>query len=268
MSTLLHRRNTVRNVNELVASAPTTSSQLTNDHRASLSARFRAVNTSTHRRLDAWMVEQAGKPYDPFHWTPQIARRVLGTNALRRINARNDLSISQAVRDELADHLLRSTAGYTQSGSLSYWLSGLSHASLGLVCAEAVTWSTTTYEVLQGLEHPWQLAQSDAYYDVSAARTSLRGRRDIVIKNDDQRVVLRLRAGSPGKSSGPGLRCDLTIDALASPTGTAASRFIGVWPDAGVCLSVDGTMADLRAGARDLVRTAVVQQRGQMLKAA
>ena len=71
-----------------------------------------------------------------------------------------------------------------------------------------------------------------------------------------------------GKSSGPGLRCDLTIDALASPTGTAASRFIGVWPDAGVCLSVDGTMADLRAGARDLVRTAVVQQRGQMLKAA
>ena len=248
MSTLLHRRNTVRNVNELVASAPTISSQLTNDHRASLSARFRAVNTSTHRRLDAWMVEQAGKPYDPFHWTPQIARRVLGTSALRRINTRNDLSISQAVRDELADHLLRSTAGYTQSGSLSYWLSGLSHASLGLVCAEAVTWSTTTYEVLQGLEHPWQLAQSDAYYD--------------------ERVVLRLRAGSPGKSSGPGLRCDLTIDALASPTGTAASRFIGVWPDAGVCLSVDGTMADLRAGARDLVRTAVVQQRGQMLKAA
>ena len=268
MSTLLHRRNTVRNLNELIATAPTSSSELTNDHRASLSARFRAVNSTKHRLLDAWMVEQAGKPYDPFHWTPQIARRVLGTSALRRATSRKGLTISQGVRDELADHLLRSTAGYTQSGSLSYWLSGLSHASLGLVCAEAVTWATNTYEVLQGLEQPWQLAQSDAYYDVASARTSLRGRRDIVINNADQRVVIRLRAGSPGKSSGPGLRSDLTIDALANPTGSAASRFIGVWPDAGVCLSVDGTMADLRAGARDLVRTAVVQQRGQMLKAA
>ena len=268
MSTLLQRRITGHNINELIANAPTTCAQLTNDHRASLSARFRAINATSNRRLDAWLVEQAGKPYDPFHWTPQIARRVLGTSALRRITTRSDLSLSQAVRDELADHLLRSTAGYTQSGSLSYWLSGLSHASLGLVCAEAVTWATTAYEVLQGIERPWQLAQSDAYYDVSAARTSLRGRRDIVINNDEQRVVLRLRAGSPGKSAGPGLRCDLAIDALASPTGIAASRFIGVWPDAGVCLSIDGTMADLRAGARDLVRTAVVQQRGQMLKAA
>jgi hypothetical protein len=74
-------------------------------------------------------------------------------------------------------------------------------------------------------------------------------------------VVLRVRSGSPGKSAGPGLRSDLTIDTLANPKGIAPRRFIGVWPDAGVALSVDGTMADLRAGARDLVRTAVVQER-------
>jgi hypothetical protein len=73
--------------------------------------------------------------------------------------------------------------------------------------------------------------------------------------------VLRVRSGSPGKSAGPGLRSDLTIDTLANHEGIAARRFIGVWPEAGVALSVDGTMADLRAGARDLVRTAVVQER-------
>jgi hypothetical protein len=48
---------------------------------------------------------------------------------------------------------------------------------------------------------------------------------------------------------------------LADPKGVTAARVIGLWPEAGVVLSVDGTMADLRAGARDLVRTAVARQR-------
>jgi len=39
-------------------------------------------------------------------------------------------------------------------------------------------------------------------------------------------------------------------------------------PEAGVCLSVDGTMSDLRSGARDLVRTAVAQRRRGTLLAA
>jgi hypothetical protein len=74
--------------------------------------------------------------------------------------------------------------------------------------------------------------------------------------------------GAPGKSAGPGLRADLTIDALAEPNGLAAARIIGLWPEAGVVLSVDGTMDDLRAGARDLVRTAVTRQRQHLHLAA
>jgi hypothetical protein len=60
----------------------------------------------------------------------------------------------------------------------------------------------------------------------------------------------------------------MTIDALAHVDGIAPSRFIGLWPEAGVLLSVDGTMSDLRAGARDLVRTAVVQRRARLAIAA
>ena len=77
-----------------------------------------------------------------------------------------------------------------------------------------------------------------------------------------------MRSGSPGKSAGPGLRADLTIEALADHEGVAPVRYIGLWPEAGVCLSVDGTMADLRSGARDLVRTAVAQRRHSTLQAA
>jgi hypothetical protein len=65
------------------------------------------------------------------------------------------------------------------------------------------------------------------------------------------------------------LRADLTIEALADHDGVAPVRFIGLWPEAGVCLSVDGTMTDLRSGARDLVRTAVAQRRrGALLQRA
>jgi hypothetical protein len=64
------------------------------------------------------------------------------------------------------------------------------------------------------------------------------------------------------------LRADLTIEALADHDGLAPVRYIGLWPEAGVCLSVDGTMSDLRSGARDLVRTAVAQRRRGTLLAA
>ncbi len=108
---------------------------------------------------------------------------------------------------------------------------------------------------------PWSVATSDAYYDVASARTTLRARRDLIVRNEGTRTIVRVRSGAPGKSAGPGLRADLTVDALADHDGLAPARLIGLWPEAGVCLCVDGTMADLRAGARDLVRTAVAQRR-------
>ncbi len=127
--------------------------------------------------------------------------------------------------------------------------------------SEAANWATQLAEVAGTITRPWEVAPSDAYYDVARARTTLRGRRDLVVERDGARVVVRVRGGAPGKSAGPGLRSDLTIDALAQTTGECAARIIGVWPEAGVVLSVDGTMADLRAGARDLVRTAVARRR-------
>jgi len=167
----------------------------------------------------------------------------------------------ELVTDEIADQLLRSTSGFARRGSLGDWLAGVSATGIGLVTAEATNWAIQSAEIAEWIDSPWGVAQSDAYYDVARARTSLRGRRDLEVTLDDSKVVLRLRAGSPGKSAGPGLRTDLTIAALAHPEGLAPARMIGVWPEAGVCLSVDGTMDDLRSGARDLVRTAVVQQR-------
>lgn len=268
MTTLTHRRLSQNILNRLIEESPTDALSLTDDHRRSLTARFRAVASADHRRLDAWMVERAGQPSDTFRWSPATARRAVGNAALRRSQNDPTLAHYDAVALEVTDQLLRAAAGYARPGSLATWLARSSPSVLGLVSAEATNWATQLGEAAQGLEHAWSVAASDAYYDVARARTTLRGRRDLIISRGLSRVLLRSRAGAPGKSAGPGLRADLTIDAFAEPTGLSASRVIGLWPEAGVLLSVDGTMEDLRAGARDLVRTAVAWQRHRLARAA
>ncbi|HWD94811.1 MAG TPA: hypothetical protein VG246_00120 [Acidimicrobiales bacterium] len=268
MTTLTHRRLSRNILNRLIDEAPDEPTALTDDHRRSLSARFRAVPAVDHRRLDAWMVERAGQPSGSFRWSPAIARRSIGNAALRRTVLDASLTRFDAVESEVTDQLLRYAAGYARRGSLAWYLATSTPAVLGLVSAEAANWATQLAEAAESLDHPWAIATSDAYYDVARARTTLRGRRDLVVTSSQHRVLLRVRAGAPGKSAGPGLRADLTIDALADLNGASAARIIGLWPEAGVVLSVDGTMTDLRSGARDLVRTAVANQRHHLARAA
>jgi hypothetical protein len=265
---LTHRRYSRNVLNRLIDDAPTDPESLTDDHRRSLSARFRGVASADHRRLDAWMVERAGQPFGAFRWSPATAKRVVGNAALRRTLGDPALTRFDAVDVEVTDQLLRATAGYARPGSLASYLAQSSPSVIGLVSAEAANWATQLGEAAESIDAPWSVAASDAYYDVARARTTLRGRRDLIVTRGLSRILLRVRAGAPGRSAGPGLRADLSIDALADPMGLAATRVLGLWPEAGVVLSVDGTMDNLRSGARDLVRTAVAHQRQRLAHAA
>ncbi len=261
MSALLQRRLTTRDLAELIAEAPPEVAQVSDEHRMSLARRLRAVPLNEHRRLDAWMVEQAARPSTPFAWSPTSARRILGNNALRRSVIEPSDTILNAVREELADQLLRAVRGYARPGSLGHWLAGVSHPVLGLITAEAANWATQVLESVRGIEHEWRMAPCDVYYDVAGARTTLRGRRDVLVGTPSGGVIVRVRTGQPGKSTGPGLRSDLVVATLAHPEGLAPRRYLGLWPDAGLVLGVDGTMDNVRAGARDFVRAAVAQRR-------
>ena len=259
---LLQRRLTSRDLNDLVGDAPVEEVVMDDAQREKLAARFRAVPTLEQRRLDAWMVERAGRASGPFAWSPSTARRILGNNALRRTREPRDLR--DAVRDEVADQLLRAVRGYARPGSLAHWLAGVSHPVLGLITVEAFDWAVQTLECATELDRPWRVASSDAYYDVPRGRTTLRARRDLIVDTDDGRVVLRVRAGQPGKSAGSGLRSDLVAETLAHREGRAPRRYLGLWPEAGLVLGVDGSLENLRSGARDLVRAAVVQRRVEL----
>jgi hypothetical protein len=265
VTTLVQRRLHARDLAEL-AHAPAPSVRLEDDQRRTLAERFRAVSTSEHRRLDAWLVERAGRPSGAFAWTPVTARRTIGAAALRRCEDVPGLPAVLAVRDALDDLLARAAARGARPGSLASWLVQAAPAVRDLVCAEALGWTLDALLVQSALGGDWRATSNDAFYDVAGARTTLRGRRDLASAASG--ALVRLRAGAPGPSAGPGLRADLLIATLAHPEGLAPSRLIGVWPDAGVVLSVDASLADLRAGARDLVRTAVALRRQRLVLAA
>lgn len=267
MSSLVQRRLTREGLNELIAAAPNDVARVSEHHRASLASRFRAVPSTEHRRLDAWMVERGGRQCDPFVWSPVTARRILGNNALRRMRHPSQ-NVLSAVREEVADQVLRAVQGYARAGSLGHWLGGVTPSVLGLITADAVNWATQSLECAEGITEVWRVAPSDAYFDVATARTTLRGRRDLVVETASGRVVVRIRSGQPGKSAGPGLRSDLVVETLAHLEGLAPRRYLGVWPDAGLILGVDGTMENVRAGAHDFVRVAVAQRRRALTRAA
>ena len=127
-------------MNRLLDEAPLEPAVLTDDHRRSLSARFRAVPHLDHRRLDAWMVERAGRASNPFRWSPATARRVLGNAALRRQHHRALAHAPWAQwRVELDRQLLRYMAGYARPGSLASYLAVVFDAELGLVRAKQRT---------------------------------------------------------------------------------------------------------------------------------
>ena len=237
----------------LVSDAPHEAPSLDDEHRRLLAARFAAIDTETHRRLDAWSVERAER-HSPFTWSAATARRSLGNAALRRLVAA-PLTPLDAVGDVVTDRLLSAAAGSARPGSLGHWLASLADAERALVVAEATNWTTTLVELTHELEVAWRPAASDAYYVIAGARTTLRAQREFVVEGPT-RVIVRVRSGSPGRSAGAGLRADLAVETLSHPHGDAPGRFVGVWPDAGIALAVDGTLEDVRAGARHLLRAA------------
>jgi hypothetical protein len=262
MTTLQHRRLSNDSLNDFVQPLDLEPFVFSGEHRLRIAENFRRIPSVEHRRLTAWDVEVGAARGTAFAWTPANARRVIGNAGLRRVVSDRAPTCLIGIHDEVDELLLRAATGYARPGSLPHWLSSLHHAARGLVIAEAMTWASVALDALRDIAEPWLVPETDAYYDVAAARTSLRGRRDVIVaSSNQQRIVVRIRSGLPTKSSGTGLRSDLAIDGLARPDGAVAQRIVGLWPDAGLVMAVDGTEINVRAGVRSLVRAAVAQQR-------
>ncbi|HSN02584.1 MAG TPA: hypothetical protein VLS91_03775 [Acidimicrobiales bacterium] len=238
----------------LLTDAPALAPSLDDEQRRALADRVRSLAGSEPRRLDAWSVERVEAPRS-FRWSAMNARRTLGNAALRRVASQHSSSVLEAVTDVVTDRLLAAAAGFARPGSLGHWLAQLDDPARAIVVAEATNWATTLVELSHDLDVAWRPAASDAYYALAGARVTLRAQREFLI-DGSTRIVVRVRSGSPGRSAGAGLRAELAVETLAHPHGDAPGRYVGIWPDAGLALAVEGTLEDVRTGARHLLRAA------------
>ena len=172
-------------------------------------------------------------------------------------------TITGAVRDELADQMLRAASGYARDGSLSHWLASAPHPVIGLVTAEAVNWATQLQEITDGLHSNRGRSHQATPTTTSpplARRCALVATSSLIAT---RRADHRARALAVRRARAPDRVCGPISRSTRSPTTTAwrPRATSGSGPRRASVSRVDGTMADLRAGARDLVRTAVAQRR-------
>jgi hypothetical protein len=165
-----------------------------------------------------------------------------------------------SVRDQLDELAVAAAAGYARPGSLARWIAHQPPPVVATTEADAQSWVIETLETFEPTHVTWTVSEADAFYDVAAARTTLRGQRDVVVTTSHGRTLVRLRRGAPGPHAGTGLRCDLAVDALVDVEGRAADLAIGIWPDAGIALGVEGTLDNVRQGVKALWRLSSLRQ--------
>lgn len=240
---------------DLVAGAPAEAPRVGSAVRDGLRAALVATGVGPHRRLGAVDVERGGSEPRPFAWDARLARRSLASAAVSRLVTGSSATLREAVNDAAAALVARAQSGRAGAGSLGAWLEGAEGPARALARAGALTWASTQLEVAGQLPGEAHHYPADAYYDVATARVTLRARRDLRAGGS----VVRLRAGSPSRTAGAGLRADLAALALADPAGVAPARLVGVWPEAGVVIGLDADDDALLAGARSFARCARVR---------
>ncbi len=218
---------------------------------AALARRLGGPEAGRRQTLGAWSVERRGAPATPFAWSTATARRALGRSALRRLVRGDDGTLGEALAHVLEHRLARAASGYAGAGSLGAWLAGLDTSGRVTVLGAARAWAVSMLELTRGMA-TWSVPESDAYYAVERSRVTLRGRRDVVAA----RSLVCVRAGRPSATAGAGLRVDLLVAGLTHPTGELPAQIVGVWPDAGLALSLRASVADARRGARYVLAAA------------
>lgn len=188
----------------------------------------------------------AGRPVDPFRWSPWTARRAIGIAAARRcLDARECPPAREvvAVVSELAD-------GATHPGTLGAWLAGLTAPVAAVTIAEATTWATNLLDALDWSRpdlHPVVAATDRWWHSPDRFRIGVRGRVDVSVavaghSGDRQpRASLTMMGGSPGPMSHVELGLDPLVAALDGPGDAIPVRVAGWWPACGrlVVLPVD-----------------------------
>jgi len=196
---------------------------------------------------------------EPFSWTPDRARRQVGRQAFQVALAGGmpPAAATAVVVDQMAREAGGERDGW--SGSLPAWLAGLPPGARGVVQAEACSWATELWDLVDwphlqsGLaSRGWRVAAQhgkDRWRFRGSPRVTMESQTDI-------RVVAAPGSAGAGSAAARQLGAivlversyreataadDLAFAALVSALsrGKVPRKVLGYWPQAGVTLMVD-----------------------------
>lgn len=215
-------------------------------------------------------------PREQFHWSPLRARRSIGVTAVRRCVIGGVRTPAEAVGSTAAQLIADARQDLTRPGSLARWLAALPAGGRAVVLAEATTWATRLYEVIEWdrLERAPMIGAHDQWWDCPGpALVGLRGRADLrvtTLSGGDVASLFTMIGGRPGPAARFELGLAALVAVLTRPAVEPPARVVGWWPDCGraLVLAVDLPLLEQTADAAVSAVRAVVAARRQPAVAA
>jgi len=192
-------------------------------------------------RRARYQPERLGQVDEPFAWKPAFVRRSLGLEVVR-VCAEGRFRGPAAAVEPVADQAI---AEWRRTGCRTFhwepWLAGLGTGARAVVLADAVAWATPLWGTFDwtDLGGVVVLGGSDDRWS-GPGSVSLRGRAEARIRPPGTRpVFLSVASGCPADGWRSELAFLALVAALAAPERQAASRVVGLWPEAGYRLAVE-----------------------------
>jgi hypothetical protein len=213
--------------------------------------------------------DTVGATDEPFAWKPLFARRSLGLAAVQACAEGRFRAPADAV-GPLAEHAVDE---WRRTGWRTFhwepWFAGLGRGARAVVLAEATTWATPLWASadwaalgararIGGPDDLWTCPGTPA--------VRMKGRceaRVAPIAGDAGPALVSVSCGSPSDAWADELGFLALVTALATPGAPLPSRVAGLWPDAGLRLTVDVDEASLSSAADRVVTTVALVARAR-----
>ena len=219
-------------------------------------------------RRSRYQPDLLGLPDEPFAWKPAFVRRSLGIAAIRACVAGRFRGPADAV-GPVVDGAIED---WRRSGWRTYhwepWFAGLGSGGRAMVLAEAVTWATPLWALLDWpqLGPSAELGRPDDRWSVPGlGAVQLRGRSEarVAVAGPDGRPggassLLSVSGGRPGDGWHHELAFLALVAGLASPSRPVPARVVGLWPESGDLRSVEIDARALEGAVDRVVDTVAV----------
>ncbi len=187
---------------------------------------------------------------EPFAWKPAFVRRSLGLAVVRTCVAGRFRTPADAIGPVASEAVEEWSRTGWRTFHWEPWLAGLAPGARASVLADALTWATALWSSFDWDAFPAlpQIGGADDQWVCPAVRTMrLKARAELRVPlvgapgdcSPPGPALISVSSGCPGNGWAEALAYLALVAGLRSPARPVPSRVLGLWPDAGLHLTVE-----------------------------